>query len=370
VKVVMHCVYFPPEVGGLESHVYHVCRGLVERGHQVAVVTSRSLPGLPKTENIDGIAVFRTWMPMRNPVGWTIHAATSTPQLGALARTADIVHAQAFQSALPAVVAKRATGTPVVTTWHTSHFLKRAEKPFWRPIFRKLVEWSDYNLAASEEIARVTEALVPGTIVEALTNGVETDLFRPVAPTLPPSGKKRIVVPRRLVEKNGVEYFIRAFPRIRAAVGAEAVIIGDGPERGRLERLAEQLDVLDSIRFLGARPHEEMPALLSSGDLAVVPSLMEATSVAALESMACGLPVAASRVGGLPEIVDDQVGGLFEPADPFDLSDVVVSLLRRDDLSTVGEQARERVVVNWSNARLVDRHLEIYESLLRQKGEV
>jgi glycosyltransferase involved in cell wall biosynthesis len=366
-KIVMHCVYFPPEVGGLESHVYHVCRGLVERGHQVAVVTSRSMPGLRRHERVNGIDVYRTALPGRNPFGWIMHSATSTPRLGALAREADLVHAQAFQSVLPAVVSKRVAKIPVVTTWHTSHFLKRATSPFWRPIFRKLIEWSDYNLAASEEIARVAEEIAPGTIVEALTNGVETDLFRPVEPTLPHAGRKRIIVPRRLFEKNGVEYFIRAFPRIRAATGAEAVIIGDGPERGRLERLAEQLDVLDAITFMGARPHEEMPGLLSSGDLAVFPSLMEATSVAALESMACGLPVAASRVGGLPEIVDDQVGGLFEVADPFDISDVVVALLERSDLEKVGAFARERVVTNWSNARLVERHLEIYEALIGVK---
>jgi glycosyltransferase involved in cell wall biosynthesis len=373
----MHCLYFPPEVGGLESHVYYLCRGLVEKGHQVAVVTSRSLPGLPTKEMMDGIAVFRTWMPSRNPVGWSLHAASSTPRIGGLAAHVDVVHAQAFQSVLPAVVAKKTAGVPIVTTWHTSHFLKRAESPFWRPIFQKMMRWSDYNLAASKEIASVAEDLASDVRVEALTNGVETSFFRRTAPTLdatigsgPDRGpRKRIIVPRRLFEKNGVEYFVRALPRIAAAVDVEAVLIGDGPERGRLEALASQLELGDRIRFLGARPHQEMPGLLSSGDLAVFPSLMEATSVAALESMACELPVAASNVGGLPEIIDASVGGLFEPADPFDLSDVVIDLLKRDDLSEVGRTARERVVGQWSNARLVDRHIEIYQQVVESGAE-
>ena len=94
---------------------------------------------------------------------------------------------------------------------------------------------------------------------------------------------------------------------------------------------------------------------------------MEATSVAALECMACELPVAASRVGGLPEIVDDGVGALFEPGDAADLADKVVSLLHRDDLADLGRRARERVVARWSNARLVDRHLELYERLVREE---
>jgi len=144
--------------------------------------------------------------------------------------------------------------------------------------------------------------------------------------------------------------------------------VGDGPERASLERLAGELGVRDRIRFLGARPHAEMPALLCSGELAVFPSLMEATSVAALECMACGLPVAASDVGGLPEIVDDEVGGLFRPADPESLAGVVVALLAHADLPGLGARARRRVVERWSNARLAARHLEIYEELLRGRG--
>ena len=81
----MHCVYFPPEVGGLESHVYYLCRALVERGHRVSVVTSRSMRGLAEREVLDGIDVWRTWMPARNPLGWMLHAAASTPRLGQLA---------------------------------------------------------------------------------------------------------------------------------------------------------------------------------------------------------------------------------------------------------------------------------------------
>ena len=159
-------------------------------------------------------------------------------------------------------------------------------------------------------------------------------------------------MPRRLFEKNGVEYFVRAMPLIAARADAEAVLVGDGPERARLEAMAAELGVQDRITFLGARPHEEIPGLLSSADLAVFPSLMEATSVAALECMACEVPVAASNVGGLPQIVNDSVGGLFEPARPDDLARKVVELLDRDDLPALGTAARSWVVGHWSNARL------------------
>ena len=367
-NVAMHCVYFPPEVGGLESHVYYLCRGLVERGCRVSVVTSRSQPGLPAFEVMDGINVWRTWMPARNPVGWSLHGAASTPKLGQIAQQADIVHAQTLQSVLPAFVAKRAAKIPLVSTWHTSHFLKRAESPFWRPVFQRLLRWTDHNLAASVEIANVGERLAPGVSVEPLTNGVETDVFRRVAPRLAPSERRRVIVPRRLFHKNGVEFLIKALPLIAEQLDIEAVIVGDGPERASLEGLAGALGLGDRVAFLGSRAHTDMPGLLSSAELAIFPSLMEATSVAALECMACEVPVAASNVGGLPELIASDVGALFEPGNPTDLAQTVITLLNRTDLPAFGQRARARVVERWSNARLVDRHLEIYRDLISRHG--
>ena len=363
----MHCVYFPPEVGGLESHVFYLCRALAAKGHQVEIVTSRSLPGLAEHEVMDGVQVWRTWFPARNPAGWALHALGSIPRFLARARDADILHAQDIASVPPALAARARTGAPVVTTVHTSHFLKRAEQPLWKPVLGAFVRRSDYALAASVEIAQVAEGLAPGTHVEALTNGVETSLFRPVEPTLPPTERWRLIVPRRLFPKNGVEYLVRAMPYIVERADAEAVLIGDGPERDKLEALAASLGVAERVSFLGKRRNDEMAGLLSSGDLAVFPSLMEATSVAALESMACELPVAASRVGGLPEIVDDQVGGLFEPADPRSLAERVVALLESGRLDELGRRARQRVVGRWSNDRLAERHLEIYRALLERR---
>jgi glycosyltransferase involved in cell wall biosynthesis len=357
-------VYFPPEVGGMESHIYYLCRALVAKGQEVDVVTGSSLPGLPEREVMDGVRVWRTWFPARNPPGWALHAVGSLPRFLERARGADVLHAQDIASVAPALAARARHGVPVVTTLHSSHFLKRAGSPLWRPVLGRFVRSSDYVLAASVEIAQVAEGLAPGTRVEALTNGVETSIFQRVEPTLPPSERWRLIVPRRLFHKNGVEFLVRAMPYIVARSDAEAVLVGDGPERERLEGLAKELGVAERVTFLGKKRNDEMPGILSSGDLAIFPSLMEATSVAALESMACELPVAASRVGGLPEIVDDEVGGLFEPADPRALAAAVVRLLESGRLEEMGRRARARVVERWSNDRLAERHLEIYRGLL------
>lgn len=229
-----------------------------------------------------------------------------------------------------------------------------------------MIRTGDRVLAASSEIAHVAQDLTGGDVsVEALTNGVDTERFRPKAGKADRSERRpRIVVPRRLFSKNGVEFLVRALPGVRARVpDVEVLVVGDGPERSALERLARELGVTDSVRFLGARPHAEMPRLLASSDLAVIPSLMEATSVAGLEAMACGVPVVASRVGGLPEIIDDEVGRLVPPGDPDALAKAIVDLLRSPSRDALGKRARERVVSRWSNARLVERHVRIYRTV-------
>ena len=370
-NILMHTVYYAPEIGGLESHVHFLCRALAARGHTVRVVTSASLPGLPALETVDGVEIRRTWLPARNTAGWAAHAIGSLPSFVEWAREADILHAQDIAAVLPCLVARGTSGTPIITTYHTSHFLRRADSPFWRPVFRGFLRAADHNLAASREIAGVGEAIAPGVQVEPLTNGVDTETFRRTPSADSNRGERRpfrLIAPRRLFEKNGVEYFVRALPIIAEHTPVEALIVGDGPERDRLEALARELGVSDCARFLGARPHAEMPGLLSSCDLAVFPSLMEATSVAALEAMACELPVAATNVGGLPEIVDDGVGGLCEPADPASLARLVTDLLRDDGLEDRGAEARRRVVSQWSNERLADRHEEIYHALLAARG--
>jgi glycosyltransferase involved in cell wall biosynthesis len=368
VRVLQQCIYFPPEVGGLESHAFYLCRELVRLGHAVTMMTSLSQPGLPARENMDGIEVVRKWFPTRNPAGWIAHTLATVPHFTRLARDADIMHAHTFASAVPGMRARRKYRKPLVITLHTSHFLRLSQRAAWRPLLRRIIRSADWLLAASVEIRDVALGLYAHPRAEALTNGVDTDLFRPPQQAQQSRELPRVIVPRRLFPKNGVEYFIRALPLLRREQPVEALLVGDGPERARLERLTQELGVGDMVHFLGRRANTEMPALLGSADVAVFPSLMEATSVAALEAMSCGVPVAASRVGGLPEIVDETVGTLFEPADPESLARALAALLRRPGRTELGRVARSRVVESWSVARLARRHVEIYQTLLREKS--
>ena len=330
------------------------------------IITSRSQPGLKRHEQVGGVGVHRSWMPGRSPAGWLAHIGATIPMHARLGRTSDICHAHTFACGIPPMINRRRNPRPFVLTLHTSHFLMRAKRATWRNIFRRIIGSCDYLLATSGEIRDVALELCPHPRSEVMTNAVDTDRFAPSA-TPRSGGRRRLVVPRRLFPKNGVEYLVRAMPLICEVIDAEARVVGDGPERDRLTELAAELGVAERVEFLGARSNQEMPALLNDAEVVVIPSLMEATSIAALEAMACGVPVAASGVGGLPEIVDESVGALFEPADPGALATAVLGLLQLEDLRELGKEGRRRVEANWSLRRMVERHIEIYSELMDEK---
>ena len=368
-RILQQCIYFAPEYGGLESHVHDLTRGLAERGHDVRVVSSLSVPGSARRERLDGVDVVRTWFPGKHPAGWMAHTLASVPAYLPLAREADVLHAQTFASAPPGMLAKRLYGKPLVVSFHTSHFQRLAKKPHWRPGLRRIVASADWVITASRQLLDIVLDLHPHPRAESITNAVDTAVFRPTAPRLEARpGRRRVLVPARLAEPKGVRWLIEALPLMRSELELDVMIVGEGPLRAELEGLARRLGVDDVVRFLGARPHAEMPGVYSSAEVICLPSLMEATSIAALEAMACERPVAASAVGGLLELVDEEVGTQVRPADPADLAARLTALLRRADLAEMGARARRRVEERWSLGRLVSRHEAIYDELLRERG--
>ncbi len=362
-KIAIHAIYYHPEVGGMESHIKDIAEEFADRGHEVHIVCGNSLPGLAGTETIGGVQVTRTPWFGRHQLGWLLYVLFSIRAFKRVAGDADIVHGQGFPSALATRAAKKRLGTPNVVTIHSSHFLKLAPRKALRPLFRYLFSPVDYMLAPSEELADAVRLVSPGQQVKCYVNSVNTRAFRKVEPALRNPGKIIIVCPRRLVEKNGVRFAIQALPFILKDSPAHLYMVGPGPLMDEMKSLARELRVADSVTFLGSTPHEKMPAILSSADVILIPSLMEATSIAALESMACERAIAASNVGGLPEIIDNEVGVLFEPGNPEDIAAKVKLLLRRDR-EQMGKVARRRVKDNWSAARLTDQHLETYKHLV------
>jgi len=159
------------------------------------------------------------------------------------------------------------------------------------------------------------------------------------------------------------DVLLRAAARLVAWPGFRVVIVGAGPERGRLERLAAELGLADAVMLLGART--DVPDVIRAFDVAVNCSDFEGTPLSVLEYMDAGLPVVAARVGGLPSLIDDGVHGLLVPRrDPAALADALDELLADGDRRrAMGAAGRRRRSAEFDLEVMVDRLEDLYERL-------
>src|SRR6476469_1076454 len=165
-------------------------------------------------------------------------------------------------------------------------------------------------------------------------------------------------------EVKRVKDVIRVFARIRRAMPAVLVMVGDGPERVDAENESRELGVGQDVRFLGRL--DPVASLLQASDLFLLPSQTESFGLAALEAMACGSPVVASRAGGLPEVVDDGVNGILEPVGSVEaMGRRAVELLRDPARHTAMREAAIAKAQTFSADRVVPMYEALYEETLR-----
>jgi len=215
--------------------------------------------------------------------------------------------------------------------------------PFLKPLIRSIWRNAAIVTAISEQQQRLAAKTMPELIVPIFHNGVDTDLFRPVTNnaerTLP-----NIVCVGRLIERKGQHYLIRAFSQLltKKPMAATLTFVGTGDSEESLRLLAKNLGIDSSVTFRGFVPRHEMPSIYRDADVFVLPSQSEGMSMALLESMACGLPVVVTDVGGTQELVKDGVNGLvIQWADVSALVAAVERVIDDHELrQTMGRQNR------------------------------
>jgi glycosyltransferase involved in cell wall biosynthesis len=366
-RILFHSIYFHPEVGGMESHILHLAEELAERGHEITLVTSRSIEGTKRRERIGKIDVHRVPLPFRSPIGFFLYVLRSVPLFLRLARSCDIIHCHSFASALAGAFARRKR-RPLVVTIHTSHFNRLSRKRIFRPFLRAILSRADCLLTASRELAELAGAVIPGREITPMPNAVSIRHFRP------PEGwcardidRLRLLYSGHLLPVKGVDILVRALPLLD--FDWELRIVGDGPFKTELVEMATRLGVIERITFEGMVPHDSMPGQLAKADIILLPSRIEATSIAALEALACGRVVVASNTGGLPEIVRDGWGYLFRREDPEDLARVLNRVFQeRDRLHDMGSKGAEFARTEYSTAAQAERIESIYQRLLHERG--
>src|SRR5215208_5656381 len=366
-------VKFDP-IGGMQNHTAELTRALDRRGVLQTVLTTRP-PTAPHLQRLGEHArVIRVGLPVRR--FRQLYAPQAAVLAPILAARADVVHVHLGEdlAVLPVgAAAARLHRLPLVLTVHTSlrHTLAVSDlrSAVLKAIGGPIERWG-------ERFAEAVLVITPRLRRLLLSDGVEENRLHLIPPGVNPSlfegpfedpftdvGKPRVLFVGRLAPQKGVRALVVAAALIEDP-SAWVLLVGDGPERPGLEREAKRLGVGERVRFLGFFAHERLPAALAHADVLVLPSVYEELGTVLLEAMQAGLPVVASRTGGIPDVVEDGVSGLLvPPGEPEALVRAIGRLLADRDLARrLSEGAQERAKdYDWEV--LAERVLRVYQGV-------
>jgi glycosyltransferase involved in cell wall biosynthesis len=383
-------------IGGMQDHTADLARGLVAAGHAVDVITARHPDGLRAAE-VDGVRRRYVDAPSDNFAGraWRERSYEAFQRIH-VQEPFDVVHGEG-SSVLELVRQGVHRTTPFVVMFH-GNFVGLVRASVRRQLrARSLLDVAReqrglLSLArrhyskGNSRVFRECEAIVPSAQqvadtcrshrldparVHVVPNGVDTAVFRPLPrdETRAALGLPRsflFVCAGRLSHEKGTHHALRALVLAREqAPDACLLVVGDGAERARLERLASDLGLAGGVVFAGAQPPEKMPEFLSAADVFLFPTEREEAAPLVLpQAMACACPVVASRRGGITEVIDKpgENGILVPPGDEAALATAVASLYRDEKLrSRLARGALLRVREAYTLERMVASTVAVYE---------
>ena len=286
-------------------------------------------------------------------------------RIAQLAVRADVVHAHASKAGFLtrlASVLRRRRGRTVFTPHGWSFWAHDERSRLWLVLERLAAHWCGAIVAVSDAELRAGLAAGVGTETQyrVIRNGIDPAPFE--RPRRPVPG--RIALVGRLAEQKRPDIAVRALARLRERhPEASLDVIAHGPLDGEVAALVSELGVQDAVRLLGKR--DDVPELLEEAECFLLTSDYEGCPYTVLEAMAAGLPVAATRVGGVPELViEGKTGVLFEPGDANAAADALAGLLGAPDRArTLGEEGRARVRSEFGRERMVRQTVALYDDL-------
>lgn len=340
--------------GGITSYLTTLAGGLVKRGHAVTVASAdgECVPDLKHLGVKHHIVHLRVKCECHPSV---ILSAIFLAGLVKRERF-DLLHANTRSSQLCAALVSFLTGVPYVSTCHGFHKTRLGR--------RLLPLWGRGVLAISPQVRDHLKGdfHLPLDLVHLVPNGIDAEKFRPFSAEEKQIARSRWGLPggpvigimARLSDIKGHEYLIRAMPGIMTDFpGVICAMFGVGPHEQYLKGIVRELGLERNVQFFYAL--NKAPQIIPLMDVFVVPSLNEGIGLSAMEAGACGVPVVASRVGGIPEVVLEGETGLLVPAkDPRAISQAVCALLGDPEKArAMGRRAREVVIEKFSAERMV-----------------
>lgn len=373
-KVLFVTEVFPPRLGGDGIHVLELCKSLQKQGVDVAVLTKAGeRQALP-------FPVKRVGLPLEGLLGRLSFVIGAIKNYG-LSREADIIHAH---SAIPSIIgrvyallSRKPTVVTVHTIWGESLITTR---PAGVGLFLKAIESAILRLGFAYRItvtSEIASKLVKLNLknVEYIPNGVDTDRFRPPANrkllrmSLGFSDEKIILFVGRLVKQKNLALLLNAFNLMcKKEPNSVLLIVGNGPEEQALKGLAKELGLSGKVKFTGPMPQAELPKYYQISDCLALSSYWEGMPICALEAMSTGIPIACTRVGGLPSLVKTGVNGCLCGVDAGSLSHALLSCLKLDKMSARSES--RKLVNSYSWASIAGRIKKVYEKVLLQQVSV
>lgn len=388
--------YLDKSRGGVELHVYNLARELSARGHDVhvartspgaglykdlgdvpmtAVIGNRSTRPFVRLRRIFPIPAVRFVANFLARVLNAIYAARQLKTLRGDLSTFDIIHHHDFVTSVLLAMMLRDVPAKQVWTNHLGEFLYLRKTPLiGQQLTRLMTRVFTQGMAPSKELVDQEYASCPMTYIP---NGVDVNKFYPATIDERDAirrkwnlvGERIVVIPRRWAPTKGVIYAAQAtldpnWPQRSLTVFAGASE-SDFPEYS-----AEIRGLLDSdkpVSVLETLSADEMSEILRAADVCVIPSLMEATSLSALEAMASAIPIVGTTVGGLPELLSDRPDcRLVRPKDPEELATAVAELcnLSESERASFGLETRNFVVQNYSWDHIASEAENVYRTAL------
>lgn len=376
-------------MGGPAIHVANLAAGLETRGYHTTLVAGSLARGEDSMAFLaERLGVTVVSVPEIQREVSMLHDARSIVRLAALIRSErpHILHTHTAKAGAIARAAALLAGEarrPIVLHTFHGHVLKGyfgpARTAFFRQVERTLARTSDVLVAVSPEVRDelVDLGVAPrekfavirlGIPLEERLGDATADLDYRHLYGIPP----RAFVVGWVGRMTGVKDTGAVLEIVRAAreLGVDAVLcmVGDGPDRERLEQLAHDLEIARACYFVGYQP--EVAGFYRLFDAFVLPSVNEGTPVSAIEALASGTPVIANRVGGVPDVIRDGTDGfLIERGDVGGAAEKLAALAINSELRmTLGESGRARVLERYSVTRLVDDVDRLYRALIAAKG--
>lgn len=291
----------------------------------------------------------------------------------------ELLHVHyAIPHASAAYMAKQILNTeginiPIITTLHGTDITLVGKDPSFAPVVTFSINQSDGVTAVSEDLKKDTlNHFNVNKEIEVIPNFIDLDRFKKqkkehFKKAICPNDEKLLVHTSNFRKVKRVDDVVKVFYNVRKVMPAKLLLVGDGPERIRIENLCRELGTCDDIRFLGKL--EAVEEVLSVADLFLMPSEKESFGLAALEAMACEVPVISSNAGGIPELnVDGETGFLSDVGDVDSMTKNAIHVLSNDNLPKFKINALNRAK-EFNVNRILPLYVRFYEKILSKTSE-